>query len=149
VSVGTIFEWLQRLSGTVGLPGVLVYLFFYRRRVRAAGRGMEAQAEVAEQTVPIAIKTSSVTQLEAELAALAASFREDRQIKGDTIEWLSQQLKAERDSSGEKDDKIRELERKVGHLQTRVRDLTDELGRVADDLAELHKPHDPPPKPPT
>lgn len=133
-----VFDWLTRIAGAVGLPSVLLYLLVYRGRVKAAGRSAGAQAVVDEATIPVAIKSSSVTQLEAELAALAATFTRDRQLKGDTIDWLRQQLEEERAASRSKDEKIRDLEMKVTGLQAKVRELTEELQRVADELADLH-----------
>lgn len=147
--VGQIFDWLIKAAGAVGLPAVLIYLLYYRRKVTIENRSLGARAAVDEATIPVAIKSSSVTQLEAELAALATSFETDRKIKGDTIDWLQRQLEEERAANREalraKDDKIRELEEtiaslqgKVTSLQTNVHDLNDELQKVADELAALH-----------
>jgi len=133
-----VFDWLTKLGALVGLPSVIIYLMYYRRRIKN-------QAVLQEGRIPIQIKSSSVTQLESELAALAATFETDRRLKGETIDWLTGQLENDRQllaqerlASAAKDQRITELSDTVRELQSRVVDLVDDLGALERKLQEFH-----------
>jgi chromosome segregation ATPase len=138
VNGGDVLDWLARGSAIVGLPAVLMYLIKERRKTNAEARRAETDAEYAEAELPNRLRSSSVITIEAELAALQRTFQDDRNAKERTIEWLSEQLEAERAASAAKDARIRDLEAKVTQLQTRVAQLSDELAQVSEDLKSLH-----------
>ena len=133
-----VFDVLSRVGTLIGLPGVTLYLIRSKRKERAEARRLEAAADVDEQTIVNRVTTSSITRLEAEIAALQSSFDVSRATDADTIARLRAEIAEERRSSAEKDARIRELETKVQTLQARVAEVSDELHRVSIELASLH-----------
>lgn len=138
MTAGDVFDWIAKISVIVGLPGVITYLVKERRKNNAEARRAETDADYAEAELPNRLRSSSVITIEAELAALQKTFQDDRNAKERTIEFLSEQLEAERAASAMKDRRIRELEEKVQALQARVAEVSDELARVSEDLKSLH-----------
>lgn len=132
------FDVVLKFLTLVGLPSVIGWLLRERRRQRATDRQAEAAADISEAEVPLRVRSSSVVTLESEIAALSKTFQDDRALKEQTIQWLREQLEAERMTSAAKDRRIRELEEKVQQLQARVAEVSEELARVSDDLAALH-----------
>lgn len=133
-----VFDVLSRVGTLIGLPSVTLYLIRSKRKERAEARRLEAAADVDEQTIVNRVTTSSITRLEAEIAALQSSFDVSRATDADTIARLRAEIAEERRSSAEKDARIRELETKVQTLQARVAEVSDELHRVSIELASLH-----------
>jgi uncharacterized protein YlxW (UPF0749 family) len=138
MTAGDVFDWIAKISVILGLPGVIGYLIKERRKNNAEARRAETDAEYAEAELPNRLRSSSVITIEAELAALQRTFQDDRNAKERTIEWLSEQLEAERAASAAKDARIRDLEAKVTQLQSRVAQLSEELAQVSEDLKSLH-----------
>ena len=135
-------DWFARIATVVGLPGVVIYLLRYKRPETAAARLTEAEADVDERTIADKVRTSSIATIEAEMAAMQRAFETSRAADASTIARLRNDLDAERQSSEQKDRRIRELESKVLALQTRVSEVSDELARVSDELRSLHD-HEP------
>lgn len=133
-----ILDWVAQVSVIIGLPGVVIYLIKERRKNNADARRAETDADYAQAELPNRLRSSSVITIEAELAALQKTFQDDRTAKERTIEFLSEQLEAERAASAMKDQRIRELEDKVQALQARVGQVSDELTEVREDLKSLH-----------
>lgn len=133
-----VLDWLARGSAIVGLPAVLMYLIKERRKNNAEARRAETDADYAEAELPNRMRSSSIVSLEAELAALQKTFKDDRSAKEETIKFLKAQLEQARADSIAKDRRIRELEEKVGQLQARLAEISEELARVSADLAALH-----------
>ena len=138
MSASDVFDLFSRVGSLIGLPAVTLYLIRSRRKERAEARREEAAAEVDEKTVGNRVTTSSITTLEAEIAALQRAFDVSRATDADTIARLRADIAEERRSSAEKDARIRELEQKVQTLQGRVAEVSDELARVSIELASLH-----------
>ena len=90
-------------ANVIGLPAVITWALYDRRRVRNEARKGELDTHEHEATLPNRVRSSSVVTLEAELLALQNSFNADRQIKDNTIQWLKDQLEEERDENARKD----------------------------------------------
>ena len=122
------------IANVIGLPAVITWALYDRRRVRNEARQGELVGDEQEATLPNRIRSSSVVTLEAEILALQNTFNADRQIKDHTIQWLKEQLEEEREENRKKDRLIDELQDKVRDLTRRVAALVNDLDRVQQDL---------------
>lgn len=122
------------VANVIGLPAVITWALYDRRRVRNEAREGELTTEEQEATLPNRVRSSSVVTLEAELLALQNSFNADRQIKDNTIKWLTEQLEAERQENVKKDQLIDQLQAKVRELTGQVANVVSDLNRVQRDL---------------
>lgn len=135
------FDWVVRTLVAFGVPTLVVYFVKEKRRRNAEDRVIEADADVAEAAVLYRNRNTSITSLEAEIAALQRTFDADRATKQATIDWLNGQLVEERRVSAERERlhlrQIAVLEGKVAGLQQSLADVSEQLTRVNVDLRRL------------
>jgi chromosome segregation ATPase len=124
------WPYLVQIINWLGIPAVIGWALYDRRRIRNENRIGGADANVAELTVPDRIKSSSIVTLEAELVAARKSFEADRAIKDETIRDLRQELTNARNEDDRKDQLIEDLLRKV---RTQGRKL-EELQRTQEQM---------------
>ncbi len=132
-------DWgtVTQVVNYIGLPAIITWFLYDRRRIRNEGRQGDAAAAVAEGRVPSEVRTSSVVSLEAEIVALTKSFEADRVIKETTIKWQAAELADARNELTQKDDLIDALKKQVrtmmgeaDTLQRRLQEVERELTRA-------------------
>ena len=133
---------LLAILNVIGLPTVIAWALYDRRRIRNEGKQGELQVQEAEATLPNRVKTSSVVTLEAELLALSRTFEMDREAKERTIAFYAQQLAEARRDIEERDAVIDSLREKVVGLQRQVNAVTTELADVHRQLDRMSPQQD-------
>jgi septal ring factor EnvC (AmiA/AmiB activator) len=118
------------ILNVIGMPTVIAWALYDRRRIRNEGKQGELEVQEAEATLPNRVKTSSVVTLEAELLALSRTFEMDREAKERTIAFQAQQLSEARRDIAEREAVIDSLREKVAGLQRQVNAVTSELADV-------------------
>jgi cob(I)alamin adenosyltransferase len=155
-SMGTLMDnwgkWILELLSLLAIPSVVTWALYDRRRVRAADKISEADAQVADATIPHHIQSSSVVTMEAQVAALGKSFDMDRTIKDATIAYLRREL-AEKDAEiDRKDAVIDDLLSKVRSMGAQMDQMRSEQRKLEKELVELKQapphPHSSPFPPP-
>lgn len=130
--VREVLGWLN----IIGLPTIIGWALYDRRRVRNAANKGQLENEELEQTLPNRVKSSSVVTLEAEILALSRTFEMDREAKERTIAFLQEQLAEARADLLERDKAIDSLQEKVGRLQKQISQITGELSAVQRELED-------------
>lgn len=124
----------------VGIPAIITWALYDRRRIRNEGNKGELDVEEQEATLPDRVRSSSIVTLEAELLALSRTFEMDREAKERTIAFQAQQLAEARADLEERDKVIDGLRDKVASLQRQVTAVTRELAEVHGELDRVqHK----------
>lgn len=129
-----IADWVARVLALVGLPGVVTWFLYDRRRVHNEDKQGELAVDEAEATLPNRVRSSSVVTLEAEIMALSNSFDTDRRIKDETIQYLRDELGVARAEIAERDRLIDSLQEQLNDLKRKVSMLTRDLDRVQQEL---------------
>lgn len=130
-------DWVWKIVNVIGLPGVITWALYDRRKLKNQARKDEIQIEVDEANAPNKVKTSSIVTLEAELMALSRTFEMDREAKERTIKWLTDQNRALRQEIEERDTLIDKLQENIDNLKGQVRRVTANLEQVQRDLDHL------------
>lgn len=121
-----VFGWLN----IIGIPAIVTWVLYDRRRVRNQADRGQLENEELEQTLPDRVKSSSLITLEAELISLQKTFTADRELKENTIQWLSSQLAEARADILERDKLIDRLQEQLNILRTQMEDLQRELNQA-------------------
>lgn len=130
--VREVLGWLN----IIGLPTIIGWALYDRRRIRNAANKGQLENEELEQTLPNRVKSSSVVTLEAEILALSRTFEMDREAKERTIAFLQEQLAEARADLLERDRAIDSLQEKVARLQQQISQITGELTAVQKELED-------------
>lgn len=128
---------LTRVLTVLGIPTVVGWALYDRKRIRNEGAKGAVEVEEAEETLPHRVRSSSVVTLEAEIMALSNSFDTDRRIKDETIAFLQAQLAEAREEIEARDEMIDSLQEQVRTLRANVNQVNRDLDRLQGELETL------------
>lgn len=119
LDVAVLIPLILGLGGGAGVAALL--------QVRAQNRAVRANADAVDAKTPAEVESVQVATMAAALQSAQSQ-----------VEATNRQLEHEREISAAKDAKLREMERVVSDLRARVQELTDELTRIAAELASYN-----------
>lgn len=135
-----VFDWLTNAAVGLGVPGAAWW--YIRQRLaksRAQRRAEAADAQVTEATAPDRVKSSSITTLDAQLAATISAFDAERAAKDRTIGFLTNENARLQEANDEKDRRLREALERIDQLQAQLNELAEQVrsavAPIQDDLA--------------
>lgn len=123
----------------IGIPTIIGWFMYDRKRIRAEGRKGDAEADVAEGKAPLEIRTSSIVSLESEIVAITKSFESDRRIKEATLEYLKGELTDARAEIESKDALIDSLKKKVRTMMEEIDTMQHRLMTMEHELERAHR----------
>lgn len=128
-----IGDWFVRAVVAFGVPGLLGKYFYDYRKGRPNKRQLEAEADVAEQTTTVKVRSASVTGLEGQMLAMEKGFDIERTSMESTIDHLTSRLQAEREYSASRDLLITELRAQVEKLRSELDGIAVKLKALQND----------------
>ena len=139
MALQSVLEWVNTAAGWLGIPAIVTWFLYDRRRLRAQGRVEDVGADVVERTALDRVKTSSIVTLEAELVAARKSFDADRAIKDNTIQYLTKTVEEQRMEIDRKDEVIDRLMQQVRLLKDELVGVNDRINAVQPELSALQR----------
>jgi uncharacterized protein (UPF0548 family) len=115
--VNDVLDLLLRISGGVGLPGVVTYLLVQRRK-------LGNENELAERTMGATVAKADVGALEAHMLAVENAFRVERESKDRVIASLEERVTQ---VQKECDDRVSAKDREISQLRRQVSTLANDL----------------------
>lgn len=112
-----VLDLLLRISGGVGLPGVVTYLLVQRRK-------LGNENELAERTMGATVAKADVGALEAHMLAVENAFRVERESKDRVIASLEERVTQ---VQKECDDRVSAKDREISQLRRQVSTLANDL----------------------
>ena len=131
MAVQSVLEWVNTAAGWLGIPAIVTWFLYDRRRLRAQGR--------VEDVALDRVKSSSIVTLEAELVAARKSFDADRAIKDNTIQYLTKTVEEQRMEIDRKDEVIDRLMQQVRLLKDELVGVNDRINAVQQELSSLQR----------
>ena len=128
--IDQIIDWLLKLSGPLGLGGLVLYFVKDFRKNRV-------DTELAEKTLPSSIRVKDAEGDQATLVTIERAFTIERESRERTIAALREEVDELREETHEKDEIIRVQGETIVALRSEVATLTERLAQITAEFGSI------------